>query len=288
MTTALTEATTPTRVRMRTVTTTLGPLGLVALAILVLATIAAIAGDLLVPHNPSVGSPSDAWLAPSDSHWLGQDAQGRDVLSRVLAGARSSMLAPLVVIVLCMVLGLVLALFSAWVGGIVDRVISATMDIVFAFPAILLAALAAAVLDAGVWAAVAALSVAYTPYVARLLRGAIARERGQLYVAASEVQGFGVISIWWRHLIPNVFPVMVAQGTIMYGYAVLDIAILSYLGLGVQPPDADWGAMISENQSGVLQGYQLPVLAAGVCIVLVVVSMNVLGERLLKQKASER
>lgn len=266
----------------------LGVIGLVALTVLVIASIAAIAGSALAPHDPSAGNPSDAWLAPSTNHLLGQDAQGRDVLSRILAGARSSMLAPFLVVTLSMVIGVLLALVAAWSGGMVDKIIASCMNIIFAFPGVLLAALAAAVLNAGVWAAVVALSVAYTPYVARLLRSALLRERNQLYIAAAEVQGFSAFGIWWRHLIPNVLPVIVAQGTIVFGYAVVDIAILSYLGLGIQPPSPDWGVMISENQSGVLQGYQLPALAAGSCIVMVVVSMNVLSERVLGKKVSER
>lgn len=261
---------------------------MVAVVILALAVVAVVAGPALAPHDPNAGSPSGSWLGPSGTHLLGQDVQGRDVASRLLVGARSSMLGPLVVVILCMAVGSLLALIGAWRRGVVDTLISSTMDVVFAFPGILLAALASAVLNAGLWPAVLALSVAYTPYVARLLRGAILRERNQLYVAAAEVQGFNTMTIWRRHLIPNVAPVMVAQGTILFGYAVLDIAILSYLGLGIQPPRPDWGVMISENQSGVLQDYPLPALSAGVCIVMVVVAMNILGERLLGTRGAER
>ena len=266
----------------------LGIPGVVAVVVLVLAVAAAIAGPYLAPYDPSAGSPSGAWLGPSSGHLLGQDVQGRDVASRLLAGARSSMLGPLIVVVLSLVMGSVLALLAAWRRGVIDSIISSTMDILFAFPGILLAALAAAVLDAGLWAAVIALSVAYTPYVARLLRGVFLRERELPYVAAAEIQGFSAITICLRHLIPNVLPVMVAQGTLLFGYAVLDIAILSYLGLGIQPPSPDWGVMVSENQSGVLQSYPLPVLSAGCCVVVVVVAMNILGERLLGAKDNER
>jgi peptide/nickel transport system permease protein len=159
-------------------------------------------------------------------------------------------------------------------------VISSALDIAFAFPGIVLAILAAAVFGPSLLAATLAISIAYTPYVARVLRGAALKERSLLYVSALEVQGASALSICGRHLIPNMLPLIVAQATIMFGWAMVDLAAVSYLGLGVQPPNPDWGVMISENQAGILQGYPLPALAAGACIVVVVVAFNVLGERL--------
>lgn len=171
--------------------------------------------------------------------------------------------------------------------GAVDTTVSAGLDILFAFPGVLLAALTAAVFGAGLWAAVLAMAVAYTPFVARLLRSAMLKERSQPYITALEVQGLGATAICVRHLLPNVFPFMVAQASILFGYAVLDLAVISYLGIGVQPPNPDWGVMISENQSGILLGYPMPALVAGVCIVVVVVAMNLLGERLLERAGKE-
>jgi peptide/nickel transport system permease protein len=104
-------------------------------------------------------------------------------------------------------------------------------------------------------------------------------------VAALEVQGASATAICLRHLIPNMTPLIVAQATIMFGWAMVDLAAVSFLGLGVQPPQANWGVMISENQTGILQGYPLPALSAGVCIVAVVIAFNVLGERLFEQAA---
>ena len=123
--------------------------------------------------------------------------------------------------------------------------------------------LAAAVFGAGLTAAAVALAIAYMPYVARVLRGAALRERGQPYVAALEVQGASATSICLRHIVPNMLPLIVAQATIMFGWAMVDLAAISFLGLGVQPPAPNWGVMISENQPGILQGYPLPALAAG-------------------------
>jgi peptide/nickel transport system permease protein len=174
----------------------------------------------------------------------------------------------------------VLAVAAAWAGGWIDSVISTAMDILFAFPAILLAILAAAVFGAGLTAPTLALAIAYTPYIARVLRGAALRERAREYVAACEVQGLSAIAICARHLIPNLMPMIVAQATLLFGYAMVDFAAISYIGLGVQPPTADWGVMVASGQAGVLQGYPAESLSAGLCIVVVVVAVNLLGERL--------
>ena len=194
------------------------------------------------------------------------------------------MLGPLAVVALSIAAGVLLALVSAWRRGATDAVISSGLDILFAFPAILLAVLATAVFGAGLTAAALALAVAYTPYVARVLRGAALRERSRPYVAALEVQGASATSICVRHLLPNLGALIVAQATILFGYAMVDLAAISFLGLGVQPPTANWGVMIEENQVGIVQGYPLPALSAGIAIVVVVIAVNLLGERLFERR----
>jgi peptide/nickel transport system permease protein len=256
--------------------------------VIVAASLVAIAGPLLAPYNPDVLQLSQYFVGPGAEHLLGFDAQGRDVLSRLLVGARTSMIGPLAVTLICMTLGSLLAVTAAWRGGGFDAVISSGLDIVFAFPGILLAVLAAAVFGGGLLAPVLALSVAYTPYVARVLRGAALRERAQPYIAALEVQGASSVAICLRHLIPNMLHLIVAQATTLFGYAMVDLAAISYLGLGVQPPAADWGVMVSENQQGIIQGYPIPCLAAGICIVIVVVAFNILGERLYERGETRR
>jgi peptide/nickel transport system permease protein len=258
-----------------------------AIAIAIAAFVAAF-GPLLAPDSPYVGQLSSSYVGPTGGHLLGFDGQGRDLLSRLLGGARTSLVGPLAVVVICILAGTVLAVSAAWKRGTYDAVVSSGLDVLFAFPGILLAILAAAVFGAGLVAASLALAVAYTPYVARVLRGAALRERSQQYVAALEVQGASAFSICLRHLIPNMLPLIVAQATILFGYAMVDLAAISFLGLGVQPPNPDWGVMIAENQSGVVQGYPLAALAAGVCIVVVVVAFNILGERLYEQAQAER
>lgn len=259
-----------------------GVAGMLSAAVIVASTFVAFFGSLLAPYNPDLGDLTKAWLGPSAGHLLGFDAQGRDLLSRLLSGAWTSMLGPLFVIAICISAGTALAVVGAWRGGMLDNVISSGMNVVFAFPGILLAILAAAVFGAGLTAASIALAIAYTPYVARVLRGAALRERSQQYVAALEVQGASAFRICVRHILPNIAPLIVAQATILFGYAMVTLAAISFLGLGVQPPAANWGVMVSENQQGILQGTPLPALAAGVSIVLLVVAFNVLGERLFE------
>jgi peptide/nickel transport system permease protein len=265
-----------------------GPAGIASAIVIAIATFVALFGPLLAPYPPNLPDLSLAWVGPTGGHLLGFDFQGRDVLSRLLAGAQTAILGPLAVVIVSMAAGTLIAVTAAWRRGVTDSVISSGLDILFAFPGILFAVLAAAVFGAGLAAASIALSIAYMPYVARVLRGAALKERSQPYVAALEVQGASATSICLRHLVPNIAPLIVAQATILFGYAMVDLAAVSFLGLGVQPPNPNWGVMISENQFGILQGYPLPALAAGVCIVTVVIAVNVLGERLFDQAQAAR
>ncbi len=285
---ALVIVTPPRRARAVGLLRGTGAAGITSAVVIAIAPVIAIIGPLITPFNPTLPNLSMAFIGPTGSHLLGYDFEGRDVFSRLLAGAQSSMLGPLAVVIGSLVLGTVLAIIAAWRRGLVDAVISSSLDILFAFPGILLAVLAAAVFGAGLTAASIALAIAYMPYVARVLRGAALKERSQPYVAALEVQGASATSICLRHIVPNIAPLIVAQATIMFGYAMVDLAAVSFLGLGVQPPAANWGVMISENEVGIAQGYPLPALAAGACIVAVVIAFNVLGERLFQQAQAGR
>ena len=179
---------------------------------------------------------SYAFVGAQGNHLLGFDGQGRDLFSRLLVGARSSLLGPLLISTLAVVTGALLAIAAAWIGGSFDATLAMVFDVMFAFPAILLAVVAAAVFGPGLTSAMCALSIAYLPYVARVLRGAGLRERSQPYVEALEVQGLSAIRICLRHLLPNVGSLVVAQGTILFGWAMVDLAAISFLGLGVQAP----------------------------------------------------
>ncbi len=265
-----------------------GPIGIASAAVLVIAVFVTIFGPMLAPSDPYLGQLANSYVGPQPGAPLGFDGSGRDVLSRILVGARTSMVGPAFVVVLCITAGALLAVWAAWARGTVDAVVSSILDMLFAFPGILFAILATAVFGKGLTAATIALAIAYTPYVARVLRGAALRERSLLYISALEVQGASAIAICFRHLIPNMIPLVLAQATTLFGYAMVDLAAISFLSLGVQPPFPDWGVMVSENASGVVQGYPLPALAAGLCIVAVVIASSILGQRLHENAEARR
>ncbi|MCD0449745.1 ABC transporter permease [Actinocorallia sp. API 0066] len=248
---------------------------------LVVVALAGLLAPLLAPHDPDTTSLLNSLAPPgTEGHLLGTDSTGRDVLSRVMYGARLSLLAPLGVVALSLVLGTALGLLAARAGGWADAVISRGMDVVFAFPGLLLAILASAVTGPGLTAPVCALAVAYTPFIGRIVRSAAVQEGARPYLEASRVLGYGEVSVTLRHLLPNILPVLVAQSALAFGYALVDLASLSYLGLGVRPPAADWGSMISQAQSAILQGSPWSGLVPGVAVLLTVIAVNVLGGHL--------
>lgn len=258
----------------------LGWAGWVSLGVIVLALFVAAFGPILAPFDPNSGDLAFANVGPFGPHLLGFDGQGRDVLSRLLAGARTAVFGAAAVALVAVVIGSALALVTAWFGGKVDATASVVIDVVFAFPGILLAILAAAVFGPSLFSAGLALAIAYSPYVARVLRGAALKERAMAYIAALEVQGFGAWRLCIRHLLPNISSLIVAQGTILFGFAMVDLAAISFLGLGVQTPQADWGVMVSEGKTSLLQGYPLVSISAVLCIVGVVAAVSFLGDRL--------
>lgn len=275
----------PTTVRSRRLPK-LGVAGWISVGIVTFAVFLALLGPVLRPYDPNAVDLSFANVGPYDGHLLGFDGAGRDVLSRLMVGARTTLMGAALVTTIAVTLGSTLALTTAWFGGRLDTAISSGLDVMFAFPGILLAVLASAVFGPGLLSAGLALAMAYSPYLARVLRGAALKQRAMAYIAAGEVQGFGA---WWlclRHLLPNISALIVAQGTIFFGFAVVDLAALSFLGLGIQAPQADWGVMVSEGKTPLLQGYPLEALSAVVCIVLVVSAVSFLGET-LQERSTE-
>ncbi|MER6808434.1 ABC transporter permease [Spirillospora sp. NPDC000708] len=249
-----------------------------ALAVLGVLVVLAVFAPLIAPHDPEAVDLSATLSGSSAAHPLGADQSGRDILTRLIYGARTGLLEPLAVVVASTVLGLLVGLTAAWRGGPVDTVLSRVMDLVFAFPALLLAIVLVAMFGSGLAAPVAAMSVAYTPYVGRLVRGVARQEMTRPYIQAYRVQGCSGRTICLRHLLPNIAPLVLAQSAINFGYALMDLAALSFLGFGVQPPTPDWGAMINEGAPALLQGALLPALAPGAAIVIAVVAFGIVGE----------
>lgn len=286
MTASLGALVAPRRIARRL--SSVGALGTVSAVVIGIAALIAVIGPWIAPHDPNTTDGITLQFADAPGHLFGYDANGRDVFSRLLAGARTSMLGPLVVVTVSIALGVTIAIAAAWRGGRFDTLVSSALDIAFAFPGILLAILAAAVFGAGLFAAILVLAIAYTPYIARVVRGSALQERSKPYIAALEVQGMSGWRICARHLLPNVSGVVVAQGTTLFGYAMVDLAAISFIGLGVQPPAADWGVMVFENRQGLAIGEPMPAVLAGLCLIGVVIAFNILGERLARRNEGRR
>lgn len=260
----------------------------ITVGIIVLLIAAGLLAPLIAPHDPNRVSLSDALLPASLDHPLGTDANGRDLLSRLLWGARTAMLGPLLVVVVSTVVGTALAVFAAWRGGFVDSLISRVLDMVFAFPALLLALISTVLLGPGLFSVALALSISYVPYIARVVRSAAIKQRQLPFVQASIVQGFSGYFITFRNILPNVLPLVFAQAAIVFGWAVVDLAAISYLGLGVQPPTADWGQMIANGQASILRGYPEESIYASALIVLLVVCVTLFSDRLSERWEASR
>ncbi|MEV8452327.1 ABC transporter permease [Streptomyces sp. NPDC052095] len=255
-----------------------GPAFTVSVAVLAVLVLIAVLAPVVAPYDPEALDLSSSLVGTTGDHLLGTDQSGRDILSRLIHGARTGLLGPLLIVVVSTVLGTVLGTVAAWRGGWADTVLSRSMDLVFAIPGLLLAILLVAMMGSGMTAPVLAMAVAYTPYVGRLVRGITRQEKARPYIDSYRVQGWSGWTICLRHLLPNITPTVFAQSAMNFGYALMDLAALSYLGFGVQPPAADWGAMINDGQSAVLQGAMLPALAPSACIVLAVVAFSIVGE----------
>jgi peptide/nickel transport system permease protein len=276
---AVLEAAKPRAGRLRTAQAWLGPSGSAAAIFLVLMLAAALGAALVAPADPNAGSLLDAYQGPSGDHLLGTDAIGRDILSRLVFGARTSLAGPALVVSIALAAGVPLALLGAWYGGLVDAAMARVLDLVYALPGLLLAVLTVALFGPGLTPAVVALSIAYVPFLSRIVRAAARQQRVSPYVDALSVQGFGALRICARHILRNIAPVVLGQAAIAFGYALLDLASLSYLGLAVQAPTADWGVMVSDSDA-LLKGHSLSVILPGVLIVCCVLSLTVLGSRI--------
>ena len=275
-------------VRARRVSRVLGTLGMVCVVAIVLIVLMACFAPLIAPYDPTVGSVTQRFLGPSAEHFFGTDQAGRDIFSRIVWGARSSLLGAAAIVVITSVGGATLALVSSWCGGWVDALISRVLDILFSFPNLLLAIILVAVFGKGLWPCVIALSVAYIPYTARVIRSVGLKERAMPYVRSPQLQGISGVTIVARHVLPNVLPQILTGATINFGYAMIDLAALSFLGLGVQQPGADWGLMVSNGKESLLQGHIAESFIAGGFIVITVAAFGYIGERLGGRSAAGR
>lgn len=257
-------------------------LAVVALAVLVALVVIAVFAPLLAPQDPNAIHLGDTLLYPGPGYPLGTDGTGRDILSRMVEGTRTSLAGPALVVVFSTLVGLPLGLLGGLHGGVLDGVLGRIWDVLLAFPPLLLAILIVATFGRGFWGATLAVAVTYVPLMARVARGHALAERERPYVAALRLQGFGTWRILVRHILPNVGPAITSQSTLNFGYALLDLAALAFIGLGVQPPTPDWGSMLTDAKSTMLQSIN-PVIWPSLAIIVTVLAVNVVGERLAER-----
>jgi peptide/nickel transport system permease protein len=236
----------------------------------------------LLAGDPNAQNLGASLRPPGADHLLGTDKLGRDVWSRIVYGAAPTLLGAMVVVAISGLIGIPLGLFAGYYGGWVDTIIMRILDALLAFPALLLAILVVATFGRGLGTVVVALGVIYVPAMARLVRSVTLVHARLAYVDAGRALGYSDRRIMLRHILPNLVAAVVVQSTIDLAYAILDIAALSFLGLGQQPPDPDWGSMLADARSYLLQA-AWPALSAGFAIMLAVVSVNLVGDGLRAQ-----
>ncbi|GLU89739.1 ABC transporter permease [Agromyces sp. NBRC 114283] len=266
----------------------LGVVGCIAAAVLLVIALAAAFAPVVAPYDPDYPDLLASLSEPSPAHLLGADALGRDILSRLIWGARITLAGPGLVILIATVVGTLLALLAAWRGGRIDTAISWLLDVLFAVPGIVFGLIAVAIWGPSLITVVCGLAIAYVPYVARVVRGAALRERNMPYVSAAWLQGQSGAGITFTQILPNVQPIVVAQAVSSLGFAVIDLAAVSFLGLGVQPPTADLGLMVKSGFDSLLRGQPTEAIAAGTLIVLIVWCVTVIGDRLTSSARSMR
>jgi len=254
------------------------------IAILVTLAVLAIFAEFIAPHNPEIGSLSQrfkppAWVAGgSTAHLLGTDHIGRDVLSRLIFGARVSMMVGFIAVIIAGVLGSALGILSGYLGGWVDQVIMRITDTWLALPALTFAIFLAAIVGPSEWNIVIILGAVYWTRYARVIRGEVLSLKERDFVRLAIVAGCSKWTIMRRHLLPNVANTAIVLATLMLGVVIVAEAALSFLGVGVPPPKPAWGLMLADGKKGLMAGYWWLTVFPGVCIVLMVLAANLLGD----------
>lgn len=247
--------------------------------ILVFVAIAAVFAPSLSPEDPLEMNPTRLLGPPSAAHWLGTDEFGRDILSRVIWGARISLYVGAIAVTIAVLVGVSLGLVAGYYGGLLDDAINRVLDVVFAFPTILLALGIVGMLGPSLTNTMIAIGIVYTPVYARLARGTTLSVKERDYVEAATVAGATTPRIIVRHIVPNIAAPLIVQTSLSLSLAILAEASLSFLGLGTQPPDPSWGTMVNTGQR-LIELSPWPVVFPGLAIVLAVLGFNLLGDGL--------
>ncbi len=251
----------------------------VGLAIVLVYIGMALFADLLAPYSPIDGQLADKLQPPTLAHPLGADELGRDLLSRLLFGARSSLEIQLAAVVFALVIGVAWGLMAGYFGGFVDDVSMRVCDVLLAFPSILLAIAIVAILGNGLVSIVLAVGAVSVPQFARLVRGVVLGIRETEYVEAARAVGESSVSILWRYVLPNATAPIIVQTTLRMATVLLTAAGLNFLGLGVVPPTPEWGGMLSNAREYMFLSVHVTAIP-GLAITLVVIGFNLLGDGL--------
>jgi peptide/nickel transport system permease protein len=254
-----------------------GLIGLVLVGILALVAILAALG--LTPHDPLTQDTNSILTGPSGKHWLGTDQFGRDIFSRCVEGTKASLRVALVAVALAGAIGTVAGIAAGFFGGVLDAVVMRLADILFAFPAILLALAIVTALGTGWFNTAIAIAIVYVPIFARVARGPVLALREADFVRAGRVLGFSTPRLLFRHILPNVAAPVIVQVTLALSWAILTEASLSFLGLGTQPPEASLGLMVSDSRQLAAE-YWWTLAAPAAVITLAVIGLNLLGDGL--------
>lgn len=255
------------------------PASLAAIAFLLLLLFLAVAAPLVMPYDPAAQSLGDKLAGPSTHHLLGTDQFGRDVLSRMMSASRIALLAPAIAIVTAVIVGVPIALLAGLRRGVIDAVAGRLADAVMSLPALALSMAIIAILGPGLVNSMIAVGIASAPSLFRVVRGAALATSRETFMESAESIGCRTRRIIWVHLLPNVAAPLLVQATILMGIALLAEASLSFIGLGVQPPDTSWGSMLADAYQN---QYDAPfaAVAPGIALALTVLSFNVLGDTL--------
>jgi len=252
--------------------------GLIGIFLVLVAVSTAIVAPLVIPPEYATNMDMRARLSPPTlDHFLGTDQLGRDLFYRVMLGARTSISIAVSAVLLSLVIGLPMGLISGFFRGTVDNILMRLVDTLLSFPALLLALTISAVLGPNLKNTILAIGIAFTPYLARLIRGEALRVSQMPYVEAAKAAGANNLRIMVGHILPNITPVIIVQFTISLAFAILAEAGLSFLGLGTQPPEASWGLMIQASRD-YLDRAPWTALVPGIAVALTVLGLNMFGD----------
>jgi peptide/nickel transport system permease protein len=274
----------PPRIRRRPIAVGLGDFPVIPALILVVIGLVAIFANVLAPHNPEVGSLVARFKPPfwetggSTKYLLGTDQLGRDVLSRLMYGTRVAMVVGFTAVIFAGVIGTALGILSGYLGGWVDQVIMRLTDTWLALPALTFAIFLAAIVGPSMWNIVIILGITYWTRYARVIRGEVLSLKEREFVRLAIVAGCSKWTIMRRHILPNVLNSAIVLGSLMLGVVIITEATLSFLGVGVPPPQPAWGLMLSDGKQGLMVGRWWLTVFPGCCIMLMVLSANLLGD----------